>query len=267
MKKEIREVKEGIVQITIADERWYMKETKSAETGLPEYQPVPSVTWITHYYPKGIGLLKFYAQKGWDEAEQIKQAAGDKGSKVHQACVDLMDGKKVAIDAKYLNPTTELPEELTLEEYEAVMSFADWLNNAQPEVLARETVVWNDEHNYAGTRDLFCKINEEYWILDLKTSQDVWPDHALQVSGYKHASPEPEVQNAKLGILQIGYRRNDRKWKFNEVKDEFDLFLSVKKIWQKETEGVEVFKKDYPLELEWKHPAENKRSSKSKKAK
>jgi len=44
MKKEIREVKKGIVQITCYDERWYAKETKDKKTGLPKYEFVPSVT-------------------------------------------------------------------------------------------------------------------------------------------------------------------------------------------------------------------------------
>ena len=52
-----------------------------------------------------------------------------------------------------------------------------------------------------------------------------------------------------LGILQVGYRRNKAGWKLTEVEDQFPLFLAAKQIWAKECEGVEPFKKDYPLSI------------------
>ena len=126
MRKEIRETDEkGIVRITTTDERWYWRalQTTNAETGLPEVKNVyvPSVTWITSFYPKGVGFYKWLANLGWDEAEAVKQAAGDKGSKVHAAIEDLIDGEEVRLDSRYTNPTTEQEEELSVEEYEALM--------------------------------------------------------------------------------------------------------------------------------------------------
>ncbi|KKK47059.1 hypothetical protein LCGC14_3158980, partial [marine sediment metagenome] len=47
MKKLIREVSNNMVQITTVDERWYARPVKIPETGLPSYEFVPSVTWIT----------------------------------------------------------------------------------------------------------------------------------------------------------------------------------------------------------------------------
>ena len=56
MKKDIITINEekGIIQITTVDERWYSFQTNNKTTGLPEYRYLPSVTWITEYYPKGI---------------------------------------------------------------------------------------------------------------------------------------------------------------------------------------------------------------------
>jgi len=251
VKKEFRITKiqdtgEVVTQITIADERWYMRPTADGTTGLPSYDAVPSVTWITSHYPKGIGFYKWLANTGWDEAEAIKQAAGDKGSKVHQAAGDLVDGQTIGMEAPYLNRTTGLLEPLSLEEYECLIAFRDWWADAKPTLIAREFVVWGD--GYAGTGDLLCLIDKKPWLLDLKTGQYVWPEHELQVSAYAHALPaawaDPPPQ---LGILQVGYKKNKRGWKLTEVDDQYDLFLSAKAIWKKETEGQSVFKRDYPL--------------------
>ena len=100
MKKLIRDVdeKRGIVQITTYDERWYAHEVKDPITGIPTVIFVPSVTWVAESYPKGIAFYKWLADKGWDEAEAIKEAAGDKGSKVHHAIEDLLAGREVLLD-------------------------------------------------------------------------------------------------------------------------------------------------------------------------
>ena len=248
MKKEVRVVdaEKGSVQVTICDERFYGRVMKNPATGLPEYQWVPSVTWISGFYPRGIAFYKWLANTGWSEAEAIKVAAGDRGSKVHQAVADLLDGRMVAIDAPYTNPTTGQKEELTLEEYEGVVAFRDWWAAAAPELIAREFVVWGD--GYAGTVDLLCRIGGVPHLIDLKTGQHTWPEHELQVSAYKHALPPQWAEPPPaLAILQVGYRLNKRRWKLTPVEDQFPLFLAARQIWQKECEGISVFKRDYPL--------------------
>jgi len=245
MKKIIKEDKDkGIIQITVCDERWYSKQNEE------ETKYVPSVTWITSYYPKGIAYHKWLAQKGWDEAEALKIAAGDKGSKVHSAIVDLLDGNEVTMEAQYFNNSTEEMEELTLEEYEALMSFVAWWRSlVKPRILARELIVFDDDFNYAGTVDLICEINGIPWVIDFKTSQYIWPSHELQVSAYKNVIDKDNVTEHKIGILQLGFRKNKRKYKFTEIKDKFDLFLAAKTIWSEECSKIEPLKKDYPTSL------------------
>lgn len=263
MKKIIREVdeKKGIHQITIVDERWYCKEIKNDKTGVPEMKFVPSVTWITQSYPKGIGYFKWLADHGWDEAESLKNAAGDKGSKVHLAIEDIMQGKEVRIDSKFMNKSTGLEEELTLEECDAIMSFIAWRDEVKPEMITFETTVFSDQHNYAGTIDFICKIGEEYWVIDFKTSQYVWPAHELQLNAYKQTVENGEnmirdpknksgymdVTNLKMAVLQVGYRRNKAGWKWNEIPNDFDMFLTAQKIWTREHGEEKPNKRDYPI--------------------
>ena len=256
MKKEIRVADEqrGIVQITTADERWYVRETKDETTGLPAYEYVPSVTWITGHYPKGIAFYKWLAEKGWDESQAIKQAAGNKGSKVHQAITTLLEGREVPMDAQYVNHSTGALEELTLEEYDCLMAFVGWYEKAKPtKILANEIVVWDYVYGFAGTVDLVAEIDGELWIIDFKTSQYVGAEYEMQVSAYKHAlqsgTAEAGRADYRLAILQIGYRKNKAGWKWTEVEDKLDLFLAARQIWQNETAGQKPLQRDYPLAL------------------
>jgi hypothetical protein len=265
MKKEFRTVdeKKGIVQITTSDDRWYAFPCNNGVSGLPEYKFVPSVTWICEHYPKGIAFYKWLANHGWDEAEALKIAAGDKGSKVHYAIGDLLDGKSVKIDGKYLNPTSGQSEELTVDEYECVLSFVGWYETVKPKIIAIESVVVNQQEDYAGTIDLICEIASLIYIVDFKSSQYIWPSHELQLSAYAHAPLEhllPGKPPIKMAILQIGYRRNKNRYKFTEIEDKYDEFLAAKVIWQNETKGISPSQKDYPLSIKLKKEKQNEHS-------
>ncbi|MEK7180113.1 MAG: hypothetical protein AAB706_01445 [Patescibacteria group bacterium] len=258
MKKEIRNVdeKRGIVQVTIADERWYLRDSKDEITGLPIIQHVPSVTWISGSYPKGIPFYKWLAEKGWDESEAIKQAAGNKGSKIHLAIGDILSGKEVRIDSKYINKGTGQEEELTLEECDAILSFKSWFDSVKPKTITWEYTVFSNKYGYAGTVDYICEIEGEVWIVDFKTGQYIWPEYELQISAYKQtiANAENHIQNLdvsgiKLAVLQLGYRRNKNMYKFTEIDDKFKLFLAARQIWENEHGEEKPSKKDYPIIL------------------
>ena len=258
MKKEIRELKDGVWQITTLNERWYAKPSQNKETKLPEYAYYPSSTWIAGYYPKGIGFYKWLAQKGWDEAEAIKVAAGDKGSKVHYACDDIDKGIKIEMNAHYPNPTTGQPEELTPEEYECVISFRDWTDKVKPELLANEITSFNEKEGYAGTIDKIYRINGEIWIVDIKTGPNLWPEQELQISSYSHLEvdyqklgiTDEEWANRKLAILQIGYRKNQSGYKFTEIQDKFKLFLNAKDVWANENPEATPKQANYPMSVQ-----------------
>jgi hypothetical protein len=154
---------------------------------------------------------------------------------------------EIKMDAQFLNPSTGQMEELTVEEYEAIASFVAWYNEVKPTIISNEITVWSDKHNYAGTVDLVCQIGEDLWIIDIKTSAQVWPEYELQVSAYKHAlelEKEP-----KLAILQVGYKRNRNCYKFTEVEDKFGLFRAAQLIWTNECSTQKPQQKDYPLSL------------------
>lgn len=229
----------NIVQITTSDERWY----KIGENY------VPSVTWIAGHYPKGIEFMKWLAAKGWNEAEALKNAGGNRGSKVHSACEDLLEGKRLKIDDQYPNNAGEL-EEFSVKEWECVMSFADWFKDKKDnvEILGVEKTVVNEEHGYAGTLDIALKYKDtgEEWIVDLKTSSAIWASHELQLSALGEAS---ELKNPKLGILQLGYKRNKKGFKFTEIENKFSLFLAAKEIWKNECATQQPSQKDYPLTI------------------
>lgn len=279
MDKLIRVVdeKRGIVQVTTLDERWYFKPSESKVSGVPEFISVPSVTWISGYYPKGIQYFKWLADHGWDEAEALKIAAGEKGSKVHKGIEKLLAGEVVTMKDKFINPKTGLEEEVTLEEYECLMAFQEWYIDEQPKILASEITVWGTIYRhtltgqyiteeqwaelpkvlqanyemeyYAGTVDfIYQKKDGRIGAMDFKTSQYIWPSHEAQVSLYKPAIKDFDI--TFLEILQLGYKKNKfKKFKVTDIVYDQALITSCFTIWKRETKNVFPKQKDYPLEI------------------
>lgn len=251
MRRETRivDAERGTVQITMPDERWYQIVIGRDENKQPIYDYVPAVSWVSSHYPKGREFYRWLAGKGWDEAEEIKATAGDKGSKVHQAINALVKGGTVLISDCFENPRTNQPEELSPKEYFAVMTFYEWFEKTRPEVLAAEYTVVNERLRYAGTVDLLCRIGQSFWMIDFKTSRHIWPSMELQLSAYKHADTAIP-KSTKLAILQVGYEANKKqKYKFTRIPDQIQLFMAARRIWVKETEGQKPFQRDYPMSL------------------
>ncbi len=257
MKKEIRVADEekGIIQCTTYDERWYAKPAEDKGTKLPTFKFVPSVTWVCSYYYKSPYLIKWIAEKGLEESESIKLAAGNKGSKVHLAVADILLGKEVRIDSMYPNRDKGKDEELTLEEIDCIQSFINWKAENPGEVIAFEVAVFSDKHNFAGTVDFIYKMNDEYWLIDFKTGQSIWFESEMQVSAYRESiingengfQKLPPGVDLKLAILQLGYKMNKKRFKFTEITPCFDMFLIAQKIWEKEAGKQTVHQKDYPI--------------------
>ena len=141
-----------------------------------------------------------------------------------------------------------MKRQLTADEWEAVMSAVSALEALNPKVLNTEHTIFHPKDLYAGTIDLICEIKGEPWIIDFKSSQDIWPSHKIQLSAYREALGNKH----RIGVLQVGYKRNKNRYKFTEIEPCYNLFEAAYTIWKSENNGVQPSQKDYPLTLSLK---------------
>lgn len=65
-------------------------------------------------------------------------------------------------------------------------AFLRFLEDWSPEFLHCEATIFNRTHRYAGTADFFARLRGLGLCLgDYKTGRGVWPEAALQMSGYR----------------------------------------------------------------------------------
>lgn len=267
MKREIKVVSGDLVQITLEDDRWYAKTIEGGQTVY-----VPSVSWICNYTPVTEGLLRWYAKLGWEGAMEVLSESADRGTRVHAAVSALIDGEEVRHDSLFLTDGDNgEAQELSRREWEAVLSFADWWKYADVQhVYYREKTVWGE--GYAGTLDLLCYCGEPQKaprartpaarpglnLIDFKTGKEVYPSHIAQVAAYRKALKPPDNlngnadkvwQEVNCAILQLGYSRNARGWKYNAVPYQPELFEAAFTFWKQDNEGATPHSYELPVSV------------------
>jgi len=168
-----------VTRIQCANGRWYQT---------PEGAWVPSVTNILGCYPKGQGFDRWQAEQGgYVEAIAKRDAAGARGTLVHDAIAALIAGE-----------TVQLPEDTDPKAGKFIEGFINWWQEFQPKVIASEIFLVGD--GYAGTCDLIFHLRGENWIIDYKTSSSVHTSHHLQTAAYATAA-------VMMDIVPVVHRR------------------------------------------------------------
>lgn len=216
----------------------------------------PSVTTILQYMPKNKFFETWLKDVGHN-ADYIMRRAGKEGTQVHEAVEKLLEGEEVSWMDDYGNAKYN---ELV---WSMVMKFVECWKTLDPELIATEEFTFSDEHRYAGTADIICKIGDEVWLLDVKTSNSIHKSYDLQLAAYAKAWEEQTGQKIdKTGIIWLkSSKRGPSKrpgvyqgkgWELKIVEDideNFELFKLIYKLYALENPTTEPIYKEYPTSL------------------
>jgi hypothetical protein len=127
-------------------------------------------------------------------------------------------------------------------------AFLRFCEQHDPKYIATEASVYNRTQRYAGTLDAIVELGGRRYVLDMKSSKDIYPDVALQLAAYRHAefiglpdgseAPMHDTDGAVALHLADG-EDGAGEWKLLEVdagEDVFRFFLYVREVfrWQEE---------------------------------
>lgn len=199
-------------------------------------------------FPKGAGLIEWLKKTTPEEAEKRLQSAGERGSRVHTAIRDLIDGQTVSLDTPY--PTEDGGvARLTNSEWDCLLSFQRWATAFKPEVSSHEDALWHKNHLYAGTRDFKGQITiEKGTKLSVDDKYITWPetrtvrvnpldwktggsydDHKLQVAAYNACDP---TAYDYTGIVRFGTTHKSgyemKLWSRAKTREHYQIFLNAK---------------------------------------
>ena len=237
-------IKDGIVTISNpSGSHWYQ-----GKEGM-----YPSVTTITDYAPKGMGFKQWLGNTGsWEEAEKIKTDAGARGTRVHNACEDILRGGRLT----YEDYALECPNmEQAISEWKMIVSFGQWIQDHSPRLIKDmiEVKVISEEHQYGGSFDFACVLGDNKYLIDIKTGKKVYSSYWLQLNAYNEAAKEMGLPKFnQLAVLRLGsHHKAGYEFAIQDPCDQdFINFLACKQLWHMENpnaEGPEVI--EMPAEV------------------
>ena len=216
----------------------------------------PSVTTILQYMPKNKFFDNWLKDVGHN-ADYIMRKAGKEGTQVHEAAEALVKGEEVSWMDDYGNAKYS---QLV---WEMILKFHNFWSTHKPELISTEDFVWSDEYKYAGTADLVVKMNNETWLLDIKTSNSIHKSYDLQLASYAKALEESKnIKIERTGIIWLkAHSRGPSKqknviqgkgWKLlqiDEIDKNFELFKMIYELYKLENPVTEPIYNSYPTTL------------------
>ena len=180
-----------------------------------------------HFYRTPIGILpsvttildsvKKPGLEAWKEREprwrEISDHAADLGTRVHKAIERYLNLKlKTRQEEEAGREEREVEvEEVEVEDEEIknpFSAFLEWEAATGFEAVGVELGVWS-EQGYAGSLDLLGYLDGRLYVVDLKTSRIIRPEHLLQVSAYRWAYEERSGERVQgLGVLRLDKDKN-----------------------------------------------------------
>ncbi|MDY6893857.1 MAG: hypothetical protein SVO01_00340 [Thermotogota bacterium] len=109
------------------------------------------------------------------------------------------------------------------------LAWLEWKRNYEFQLIEAELPLVSEKHQFGGTLDLTMIKNVDA-ILDLKTSNAVYPEMLIQVAAYGHLYNEnfPEKQIQSYHILRLG--KEDASFHHHhwyELESAWECFLSL----------------------------------------
>jgi hypothetical protein len=185
--KRIIEHNEQDKQINILDSRFYRRNEKY----------YPSVTSVLNYFPKNKFFHEWLKDVGHN-SDIIASKASTEGTQVHNAVDRFLNGEEIQWIDEYGHAI------YSLEVWKMILKFADFWNTHKPELIATEYHLFSDNHEYAGTADLIVRLNNQVWLLDVKTSNSLHTSYDLQLSAYAVAWNETHnILIERTGIIWL----------------------------------------------------------------
>ena len=122
----------------------------------------------------------------------------------------------------------EAPQSLTrTESKNAINAFREWTKVNDVEWLTVEEKVYHRGHKYAGTVDATAIINDEYCVIDFKTSGAIYSAYHLQCAAYAKAIEDMRGKEVeKAYVLRFDKKTGEFEAGSSvEIMDNFIAFL------------------------------------------
>jgi hypothetical protein len=147
------------------------------------------------------------------------------------------------------------------------LKFVDFWETSGAELIETEVFLYSNKLNIAGTCDLVCKINDEIWVIDLKTSNNLQTTYDVQSAIYAQCFEECyEAKVDRIGILWLksskrGYKDGKlqgKGWEVYEskrsIKENLEIYSHVRALFDLEHPVLKPISEKVPTSVRKQYP-------------
>lgn len=237
-------------QLTFTDARFYFDES----TG----KFVPSVSTILEAYPKGPEFYKWLKETG-EDSDRIRDAAADKGSNVHHMTECYDKGLQVSLIDESGRQTWSMQEWAMMARYH---EFRQQVGSAMV-IHQVEMNVVDFELGYGGTLDRYVVIGDKHMILDIKTSNSIYPSYWLQLAAYRTMFERKSgIKIDAVGIVWLNAKTRGTQpnkiqgagWQMvvkEDSDDDMELFNCTHRLWESQNKNIKPRELSYQLNYDY----------------
>lgn len=170
---------------------------------------VPGATTILKLLDKSF-LIKWANKLGKQniDVEDYVQHSAKSGELIHKIIESHLT--KTPLDISEYSD-----EELSVAE-QAFNRYLSWEEQHTLEEVEIEKELVSEAYKFGGLLDIYCKLDGEYTVIDLKTSKSIGSEQLLQVSSYEQLLRENNLKVDKMMIINVG-KLADSKLQIEEL--------------------------------------------------
>lgn len=216
----------------------------------------PSVTTILEAYPKGYEYLQWIKKMG-EDSDTIRDEAGRRGSVVHNMTEKYDSGEEVSLynDNGW--------QDYHSREWAMFERYVEFTKRFPFDIIHSEQNYVSEKLGFAGTIDRVIKLLGQTILLDIKTSNSIYPSYWLQLAAYEKLVTDAYGYNPvdTVGILWLNAKtRTEGKkgdiqgigWQLvlrnNDNSDtDWERFEATHKIWLAENSPYKPKQTTYSL--------------------
>lgn len=186
---------------------------------------VPGTTTVIGRFKDSGALMHWAFRQGKNGAETLYQEAekaADIGTLAHAMveCSIKGDDPEAALEAA--------PEEFKSKARNAFAEYLEWAAQTDVKIVAQEMHLISEEYRFGGTPDAIGMIGNSLCLLDWKTSNAVYPDHAIQLAAYRQLWNENHPDEPLTGasyLLRFSKNYPDfEARKFGDLSEAWEIF-------------------------------------------
>lgn len=115
------------------------------------------------------------------------------------------------------------------------LKWLEWKSGHRLEFIRSETPLVSEQHRYGGTIDVYCWLDNQPTLLDIKTSgSGIWPEMRHQLAAYRQLLIEAGCVVGRAMIVRVGRGEisDIQIEQVSNLEDHFQVFLHALEIYR-----------------------------------